>query len=111
MTINHRTGLLMLVLLWSVSCAPVKKSTTNAAREEIKPVKIDRLPPANESPAESKRKDLLQERIFLTNAGTETYLVFQQGFDLPEFCAFVVFDVNEPTSWERVKEGWLSEVN
>ena len=37
-------------------------------------------------------RDLLQERTFLSNAGTETYLVFQQGFELPEFCGFAVFD-------------------
>ena len=27
-------------------------------------------------------RDLLETRRFLTNAGTETYLMFQQGFDL-----------------------------
>lgn len=39
-----------------------------------------------------KPAQLLEQRTFLTNAGTETYLIFQQGFDLPEFCAFLVHE-------------------
>jgi len=35
---------------------------------------------------------LLQERLFLSSAGCETYLLFQQGFPLREFCAFEVYE-------------------
>lgn len=35
---------------------------------------------------------LLTEKSFTTAAGTETYLLFQQGFELREFCAFEVFE-------------------
>lgn len=35
---------------------------------------------------------LLGERQFLTGAGTETYLLFQQEFPLREFCAFELLD-------------------
>ena len=35
---------------------------------------------------------LLQERLFLSAAGNETFLLFQQGFPLREFCAFEVFE-------------------
>lgn len=36
--------------------------------------------------------ELLHDTSFLTAAGTETYLLFQQGFALREFCAFEVFE-------------------
>jgi homocysteine S-methyltransferase len=38
---------------------------------------------------------LLTERQFLTGAGTETYLAFQQQFPLREFCAFEIFEHDE----------------
>lgn len=50
-------------------------------------------------------RDLLETRRFLTNAGTETYLIFQQGFELPEFCAFTVFDDRE--AWSMLVQGLL----
>ena len=50
-------------------------------------------------------RDLLEQRTFLTNAGTETYLVFQQGFDLPEFCAFVVHEDDE--AWDALQRSQL----
>lgn len=53
----------------------------------------------------SKIRNLLEERPFLTNAGTETYLVFQQGFELPDFCAFVVFD--DPQAWTTLETRFL----
>lgn len=36
--------------------------------------------------------DPFGDREFLAGAGTETYLLFQQGFAMREFCAFEVFD-------------------
>ncbi|MGD8340794.1 MAG: homocysteine S-methyltransferase family protein [Gammaproteobacteria bacterium] len=36
--------------------------------------------------------DLLLSRQFMTAAGTETYLAFQQQFPLREFCAFEIFE-------------------
>lgn len=53
-------------------------------------------------------RDLLQQHIFLTNAGTETYLVFQQGFDLPEFCGFAVFDDSD--AWATLEEQHLGPI-
>lgn len=50
-------------------------------------------------------RDQLQARTFLTNAGTETYLIFQQGFDLPEFCAFTVFEDSE--AWAALERDCL----
>jgi len=52
--------------------------------------------------------DLFEERTFLTNAGTETYLVFQQGFDLPEFCAFTVFEDAE--AWGELERNHLGPI-
>ena len=43
---------------------------------------------------------LFAERTFLTSGGTETYLVFQQQFELPEFCAFVIHDDDDAMGWE-----------
>ncbi|MAF66427.1 MAG: hypothetical protein CMJ84_12315 [Planctomycetes bacterium] len=51
---------------------------------------------------------MLQERTFLTSAGTETYLIFQQGFDLPEFCGFVVFE--DPEAWSALEQNYLGPI-
>ncbi|MCR9097670.1 MAG: homocysteine S-methyltransferase family protein [bacterium] len=48
-------------------------------------------------------RPLFDERLYVTNAGTETYLVFQQGFDLPEFCGFVVYE-DEPATQRLARE-------
>jgi len=40
----------------------------------------------------SNARQLLTERDFMTCAGTETYLLFQQQFPLREFCAFEIFE-------------------
>jgi S-methylmethionine-dependent homocysteine/selenocysteine methylase/phospholipid N-methyltransferase len=53
-------------------------------------------------------RDLFETRKFLTNAGTETYLVFQQGFDLPEFCAFTVFE--DPEAWSMLVQSCLEPI-
>ena len=34
----------------------------------------------------------LSGELFLTNSGLQTDLIFNQGFDLPEFAAFVLLD-------------------
>ncbi len=52
--------------------------------------------------------NLLAQHTFLTNAGTETYLVFQQGFELPEFCAFVVHEDEE--SWAELERNYLDPI-
>ncbi len=51
---------------------------------------------------------LLESRRFLSNAGTETYLVFQQGFELPEFCAFVVHEDEE--AWATLEREHLAPI-
>ena len=48
----------------------------------------------------------LNKQLFLTGAGTETYLVFQQGFDLPEFCAFVVHEDDE--AWATLEKNYIA---
>ena len=50
----------------------------------------------------------LRERRFLTTAGTETFLVFQQGFELPEFAAFTVLE-DEP-AWSKLQQDYLSPI-
>lgn len=46
-----------------------------------------------------------EHRIFLTAAGCETYLLFQQGFPLREFCAFEVFEDEQAVA--RLEAGLL----
>ena len=43
---------------------------------------------------ESRRHGLPQlgDRVFLTDSGLETDLIFQHGYDLPHFAAFVLLD-------------------
>jgi homocysteine S-methyltransferase len=53
-------------------------------------------------------RDLLQRRRFLSAAGTETYLVFQQGFALPEFCGFKVFEDAE--AWQELERSYLHPI-
>jgi len=57
---------------------------------------------------DTRVRDLLEQRTFLTNAGTETYLIFQQGFELPEFCAFVVHEDDE--AWESLQRNYLAPI-
>ncbi len=51
---------------------------------------------------------LLNERVFLTSAGTETYLVFQQGFELPEFCAFAVHEDDD--AWAELERNYIDPI-
>ena len=51
---------------------------------------------------------LFEERTFITNAGTETYLAFQQKFELPEFCGFLVHE-NE-LAWAELERNYLSPI-
>jgi S-methylmethionine-dependent homocysteine/selenocysteine methylase len=53
-------------------------------------------------------REILNERLFVTNAGTETYLVFQQGFELPEFCAFAVFE--DEAAWSALVRDYLHPI-
>ena len=52
--------------------------------------------------------DLLNQRLFLTAAGTETYLIFQQGVELPEFCGFTIFD--DPEAWATLERDYLAPI-
>ena len=49
-----------------------------------------------------------EERTFLTNAGTETYLLFQQGFELPEFCAFLIHE--DDSEWTNLAQNYLAPI-
>ena len=51
---------------------------------------------------------LLQERVYLAGAGTETYLIFQQGFELPEFCAFLVHENEE--AWKTLAQNLIEPI-
>jgi S-methylmethionine-dependent homocysteine/selenocysteine methylase len=50
----------------------------------------------------------LAERTFLTFPGTETYLLYVQGFPLREFCAFEV--VSDDRAWGRMEDELLRPV-
>lgn len=61
--------------------------------------------------AAQKKTDVLkkiQSRKFLTCAGTETYLYFQQGLELPEFCAFVIHE--QPHEMDKLESDHLSKI-
>jgi len=51
---------------------------------------------------------LLGDRRFVTNAGAETYLLFQQGFPLRDGCAFEVFD--DDAAWAALGQGYLDPI-
>mmetsp|Transcript_15831 Transcript_15831/g.31896 ORF Transcript_15831/g.31896 Transcript_15831/m.31896 type:complete len:161 (-) Transcript_15831:934-1416(-) len=53
-------------------------------------------------------RDKFENHKFLTCAGTETYLYFQQGFEMPEFCAFSVFE--HPDEIDKLEKDHLSKV-
>jgi homocysteine S-methyltransferase len=53
-------------------------------------------------------RDLLGKHTFLTSAGTETYLAFRQGFELPEFCAFVVHEDDD--AWADLERNYLDPI-
>lgn len=53
-------------------------------------------------------RKLLEQHTFLTHAGTETYLVFQQGFALPDFCAFVVHE--NDGAWAKLERDYLDPI-
>ena len=48
------------------------------------------------------------DRILLTPGGTETYLMFQQGYPLRDMCAFDVLD--DDAAWERLAHGYLRPI-
>jgi homocysteine S-methyltransferase len=52
--------------------------------------------------------DQLASRTFLTFAGTETYLLFLQGYALREFCAFEV--LRDDDAWERTERELLRPI-
>ena len=47
----------------------------------------------------------LRERTFLTNGGTETYLMFELGFPLRDGCAFEAFE--DDATWQRLERTYL----
>jgi len=57
---------------------------------------------------DSRVYNLLEQRTFLTNAGSETYLVFQQGFEVPEFCAFVIHE--DDSAWAELERNYLDPI-
>ena len=48
------------------------------------------------------------DRMFLTPGGTETYLMFQQGYPLREMCAFDVIDDEE--AWQRLARDYFRPI-
>ena len=57
---------------------------------------------------DTKIPELFETHTFLTNAGTETYLVFQQNFELPEFCAFLVHE--DELAWAELEQNYLAPI-
>ncbi|MFN2427345.1 MAG: homocysteine S-methyltransferase family protein [Candidatus Binatia bacterium] len=53
-------------------------------------------------------KTLQSGKTFLTPGGTETYMLFQQGFSLREGCAFEILD-DEP-AWARLGRDYLAPI-
>ena len=47
-------------------------------------------------------------RTFLTPGGTETYLMFQQGYPLRDMCAFDVLD--DDAAWQQLVQGYFRSV-
>jgi homocysteine S-methyltransferase len=47
-------------------------------------------------------------RTFLTPGGTETYLMFQQGYALRDMCAFEVLD--DDTAWQQLVQGYFRPI-
>lgn len=47
-------------------------------------------------------------RTFLTPGGTETYLLFQQGYPLRDMCAFDVLD--DDAAWEQLAQGYFRPI-
>src|SRR5690554_1643299 len=45
-------------------------------------------------------------RTYITPGGTETFMMFQQGFPLREGCAFEIFD--DEAAWDRLKREYLA---
>jgi homocysteine S-methyltransferase len=52
--------------------------------------------------------DLLARGCFLANGGTETYLLFQQGFALRDGCGFEVFD--DPAALATLERAYLEPI-
>lgn len=50
----------------------------------------------------------LQNERFLTAGGTETFLLFELGYPLRDFCAFEV--VEDEASWNRLVEGYVRPI-
>jgi len=51
---------------------------------------------------------LLGDRTFVTNGGTETFLLFRQGFPLRDGCGFEVFD--DDAAWAALGESYLDPI-
>ena len=52
--------------------------------------------------------ELFKAHTFITNAGTETYLAFQQKFELPEFCGFLVHE--DESAWAELEKNYLAPI-
>jgi homocysteine S-methyltransferase len=52
--------------------------------------------------------EMEHRRTFLTPGGTETFMLFQQGFPLREGCAFEIFD--DDAAWTRLRTEYLQPV-
>jgi hypothetical protein len=54
------------------------------------------------------REALSGDTTFLTPGGTETYLLFQQGFPLRSGCAFEVLDDDD--AWDQLRSSYLEPI-
>lgn len=50
----------------------------------------------------------LSKRTFLTNGGTETYLIFELGYPMRDGCAFEVFE--DDAVWQRLEQSYLGPI-
>ena len=51
----------------------------------------------------------LSGEIFLTDGGTETYLIYKRGLELPHFSAFHLLD--DPKGYEEVRQYFMMWFN
>ncbi|MEW6269134.1 MAG: homocysteine S-methyltransferase family protein [Thermodesulfobacteriota bacterium] len=56
----------------------------------------------------SAARSIANGRTYLTPGGTETFMLFQQGFPLREGCAFEIFD--DDAAWTRLRTEYLDRI-
>ena len=64
--------------------------------------------PLSKAPSVAMKELVSGERPFLTCAGSETFLVYQQGMELPEFASFAIY--HQPDELEQFEANYLHHI-